>query len=155
MVDKQLISEIKNSVNIVDVIGEVVQLTKAGRNFLGLCPFHGEKTPSFNVVEDKQFYHCFGCGRSGDVFKFIEDYRGVSFMEAVQIVGDQVGIRVQTLPPSQSRPQQADEKQPFYEIHQEAAKFYHAILMTTKMVKRLGNTCMIEGLMMRFFGIFK
>ena len=58
MVDKQLISEIKNSVNIVDVIGEVVQLTKAGRNFLGLCPFHGEKTPSFNVVEDKQFYHC-------------------------------------------------------------------------------------------------
>ena len=133
MVDKQLISEIKNSVNIVDVIGEVVQLTKAGRNFLGLCPFHGEKTPSFNVVEDKQFYHCFGCGRSGDVFKFIEDYRGVSFMEAVQIVGDQVGIRVQTLPSSQSRPQQADGKQPFYEIHQEAAKFYHAILMTTKM----------------------
>ena len=133
MVDKQLISEIKNSVNIVDVIGEVVQLTKAGRNFLGLCPFHGEKTPSFNVVEDKQFYHCFGCGRSGDVFKFIEDYRGVSFMEAVQIVGDQVGIRVQTLPPSQSRPQQADGKQPFYEIHQEAAKFYHAILMMTKM----------------------
>lgn len=133
MVDKQLISEIKNSVNIVDVIGEVVQLTKAGRNFLGLCPFHGEKTPSFNVVEDKQFYHCFGCGRSGDVFKFIEDYRGVSFMEAVQIVGDQVGIHVQTLSPSWSRPQQADGKQPFYEIHQEAAKFYHAILMTTKM----------------------
>jgi len=133
MVDKQLISEIKNSVNIVDVIGEVVQLTKAGRNFLGLCPFHSEKTPSFNVVEDKQFYHCFGCGKSGDVFKFIEDYRGVSFMEAVQIVGDQVGIQVQTLAPSQSRAQQADGKQPFYEIHQEAAKFYHAILMTTKM----------------------
>lgn len=133
MVDKQLISEIKNSVNIVDVIGEVVQLTKAGRNFLGLCPFHGEKTPSFNVVEDKQFYHCFGCGKSGDVFKFIEDYRGVSFMEAVQIVGDQVGIQVQVLAPSQSRGQQADGKQPFYEIHQEAAKFYHAILMTTKM----------------------
>ena len=63
--------------------GEVVSLTKAGRNFLGLCPFHGEKTPSFNVVEDKQFYHCFGCGRSGDVFKFIEDYRGVAFMDAV------------------------------------------------------------------------
>lgn len=133
MVDKQLISEIKNSVNIVDVIGEVVQLTKAGRNFLGLCPFHGEKTPSFNVVEDKQFYHCFGCGKSGDVFKFIEDYRGVSFMEAVQIIGEQAGIPVQALPLAQARPQQADGKQPFYEIHQEAAKFYHAILMTTKM----------------------
>ena len=133
MVDKQLISEIKNSVNIVDVIGEVVQLTKAGRNFLGLCPFHGEKSPSFNVVEDKQFYHCFGCGKSGDVFKFIEDYRGVSFMEAVQIIGEQAGIPVQALPLAQARPQQADGKQPFYEIHQEAAKFYHAILMTTKM----------------------
>lgn len=108
-------------------------MTKAGRNFLGLCPFHSEKTPSFNVVEDKQFYHCFGCGKSGDVFKFIEDYRGVSFMEAVQIVGDQAGIQVQALAPSQSRGQQADGKQPFYEIHQEAAKFYHAILMTTKM----------------------
>ena len=156
MVDKQLISEIKNSVNIVDVIGEVVQLTKAGRNFLGLCPFHGEKTPSFNVVEDKQFYHCFGCGRSGDVFKFIEDYRGVSFMEAVQIVGDQVGIRVQTLPPSQSRPQQADEKQPFYEIHQEAAKFYHAILMTTKMGEEARQYLYDRGLddeMLRHFQI--
>ena len=156
MVDKQLISEIKNSVNIVDVIGEVVQLTKAGRNFLGLCPFHGEKTPSFNVVEDKQFYHCFGCGRSGDVFKFIEDYRGVSFMEAVQIVGDQVGIRVQTLPPSQSRPQQADGKQPFYEIHQEAAKFYHAILMTTKMGEEARQYLYDRGLddeMLRHFQI--
>ena len=95
MVDKELIAEIKNSVNIVEVIGEVVSLTKAGRNFLGLCPFHGEKTPSFNVVEDKQFYHCFGCGRSGDVFKFIEDYRGVSFMDAVQIVAEKAGIALQ------------------------------------------------------------
>ena len=92
MVDKEIISEIKNSVNIVDVIGETVALTKAGRNHLGLCPFHGEKTPSFNVVEDKQFYHCFGCGKSGDVFKFIEDYRGVSFMDAVQIVAERAGF---------------------------------------------------------------
>ena len=95
MVDKELIAEIKNSVNIVEVIGEVVSLTKAGRNFLGLCPFHGEKTPSFNVVEDKQFYHCFGCGRSGGVFKVIEDYRGVSFMDAVQIVAEKAGIALQ------------------------------------------------------------
>lgn len=103
MVDKELIAEIKNSVNIVEVIGEVVSLTKAGRNFLGLCPFHGEKTPSFNVVEDKQFYHCFGCGRSGDVFKFIEDYRGVTFMDAVQIVAEKAGMRFST---KQGRPNQ-------------------------------------------------
>ena len=57
MVDKEQIAEIKNSVNIVEIIVEVVSLSKAGRNYIGLCPFHGEKTPSFNVVEDKQFYH--------------------------------------------------------------------------------------------------
>lgn len=95
MVDKQVIEEIKNNANIVEVIGDVISLQKAGRNYLGLCPFHGEKTPSFNVVEDKQFYHCFGCGRSGDVFKFIEEYQGVTFMEAVQILGQRVGIEVE------------------------------------------------------------
>ena len=130
--DKEMISEIKNSVNIVDVIGETVALTKAGRNFLGLCPFHGEKTPSFNVVEDKQFYHCFGCGKSGDVFKFIEDYRGVSFMDAVQIVADRAGISLGMERASADRPRQEHPHQALYDIHTEAAKFYHAVLMTTK-----------------------
>ena len=130
--DKEMISEIKNSVNIVDVIGETVALTKAGRNFLGLCPFHGEKTPSFNVVEDKQFYHCFGCGKSGDVFKFIEDYRGVSFMDAVQIVADRAGISLGMERASADRRRQSHPHQALYDIHTEAAKFYHAVLMTTK-----------------------
>ena len=71
-ISRETIADIKNSVNIVDVIGEVVSLTRSGHNYLGLCPFHKEKTPSFNVVEDKQFFHCFGCGKSGDVFKFLE-----------------------------------------------------------------------------------
>ena len=132
LLDKEMISEIKNSVNIVDVIGETVALTKAGRNFLGLCPFHGEKTPSFNVVEDKQFYHCFGCGKSGDVFKFIEDYRGVSFMDAVQIVADRAGISLGMERASADRPRQEHPHQALYDIHTEAAKFYHAVLMTTK-----------------------
>ncbi|MCY7097125.1 DNA primase [Streptococcus oralis] len=131
MVDKQVIEEIKNNANIVEVIGDVISLQKAGRNYLGLCPFHGEKTPSFNVVEDKQFYHCFGCGRSGDVFKFIEEYQGVSFMEAVQLLGERVGIQLAT--PVQSRPQQTSPHQALYDMHEEAARFYHAILMTTKM----------------------
>ena len=131
MVDKQVIEEIKNNANIVEVIGDVISLQKAGRNYLGLCPFHGEKTPSFNVVEDKQFYHCFGCGRSGDVFKFIEEYQGVPFMEAVQLLGERVGIQLAM--PVQSRPQQASPHQALYDMHEEAARFYHAILMTTKM----------------------
>ena len=131
MVDKQVIEEIKNNANIVEVIGDVISLQKAGRNYLGLCPFHGEKTPSFNVVEDKQFYHCFGCGRSGDVFKFIEEYQGVSFMEAVQLLGERVGIQLTM--PVPSRPQQVSPHQALYDMHEEAARFYHAILMTTKM----------------------
>ena len=97
MVDKQLISEIKNSVNIVDVIGEVVQLTKAGRNFFRLCPFHGEKTPSFNVVEDKQFLSLFWLWQIRSMFLSLsKTIVVVSFMEAVQIVGDQVGIQVRS-----------------------------------------------------------
>ena len=133
MIDKEIISDIKNSVNIVEVIGEVVALTKAGRNFLGLCPFHGEKTPSFNVVEDKQFYHCFGCGKSGDVFKFIEEYRGVSFMEAVQIIAERSGIQLAVDKNDLSQPKRQHPYQALYDIHTEATKFYHAVLMTTKM----------------------
>ena len=133
LIDKEIISDIKNSVNIVEVIGEVVALTKAGRNFLGLCPFHGEKTPSFNVVEDKQFYHCFGCGKSGDVFKFIEEYRGVSFMDAVQIIAERSGIQLAIEKTDLSQPKRQNPYQSLYNIHTEAAKFYHAVLMTTKM----------------------
>ncbi|MGT2737683.1 DNA primase [Streptococcus orisratti] len=130
-IDKETIAEIKNSVNIVDVIGEVVSLSKAGRNYLGLCPFHKEKTPSFNVIEDRQFFHCFGCGKSGDVFKFIEEYRQVSFLESVRIVAERSGISVQVeTTPQQNR--SAHPNQALLDIHQDAAKFYHAVLMTTK-----------------------
>ena len=93
-IDKTLIEDIKSSTNIVDVIGEVVSLNRAGRNYLGLCPFHKEKTPSFNVIEDRQFYHCFGCGKSGDVFKFLEEYRQISFQESVKVLADRLGIAV-------------------------------------------------------------
>ena len=144
MVDKELIAEIKNSVNIVEVIGEVVSLTKAGRNFLGLCPFHGEKTPSFNVVEDKQFYHCFGCGRSGDVFKFIEEYQQVNFADAVRILAERLGIQMAT--PVQSSVQPRLPHQNLYDMHEKAARFYHAILMTTKMGEEARNYLYKRGL---------
>ena len=131
MVDKRLIEEIKNNTNIVEIIGEVISLQKSGRNFLGLCPFHGEKTPSFNVVEDKQFYHCFGCGRSGDVFKFIEEYQQVSFTDAVRILAERLGIQMAA--PVQSSVHHTSPHQNLYDMHEKAARFYHAILMTTKM----------------------
>lgn len=126
----ETIADIKNSVNIVDVIGEVVSLTRSGHNYLGLCPFHKEKTPSFNVVEDKQFFHCFGCGKSGDVFKFLEDYRQISFMESVRLVAERAGITLDL--PKQQTVAKANPNQILYDLNSEAAQFYHAILMTTK-----------------------
>ena len=131
VIDKALIEDIKSSTNIVDVIGEVVSLNRAGRNYLGLCPFHKEKTPSFNVIEDRQFYHCFGCGKSGDVFKFLEEYRQISFQESVKVLADRLGIAVTIDAPRQAQ-QKNSPNQAFYDLHEDALKFYHAVLMTTK-----------------------
>ena len=144
MVDKRLIEEIKNNTNIVEIIGEVISLQKSGRNFLGLCPFHGEKTPSFNVVEDKQFYHCFGCGRSGDVFKFIEEYQQVSFTDAVRILAERLGVQVAS--PVQHSVHHTSPHQNLYDMHEKAARFYHAILMTTKMGEEARNYLYQRGL---------
>lgn len=129
-VDKALISEIKENTNIVDIIGEVTPLTKAGRHYLGLCPFHKEKTPSFNVLEDKQFYHCFGCGKSGDVFQFLTDYRQITFLESLGILADRLGLSV-NVPSVQSFDKTPTHHQSLYDIHADAAKFYSAVLMTT------------------------
>lgn len=130
-ISKELITEIKNSVNIVDVIGEVVNLTKTGRHHLGLCPFHKEKTPSFNVIEDRQFFHCFGCGKSGDVFHFLEEYQGLSFIDSVQQVAERAGIAVTEHLPRPAREAVADPHHKLYAINADAVKFYHAVLMTT------------------------
>lgn len=131
-IDKETISQIKNSVNIVDVIGEVVALSRSGRHYLGLCPFHKEKTPSFNVIEDRQFFHCFGCGKSGDVFKFIEEYRQVPFLESVQILAERSGLAIEPLAPNQQSSSSKRPQQLLLDIHEDAQKFYHAVLMTTK-----------------------
>nr|WP_270336279.1 DNA primase [Streptococcus macedonicus] len=144
-IDKKLISEIKNSVNIVDVIGEVVSLTRAGRNNIGLCPFHKEKTPSFNVIEDKQFFHCFGCGKSGDVYKFLEEYRQVSFLESVHLVAERAGIPLQDdVQQTQTKPQ--NPNQILIDIHKDAAKFYNAVLKTTKEGQEAKNYLAQRGL---------
>lgn len=153
--DKSLISEIKNSVNIVDVIGEVVKLTKSGRNYLGLCPFHQEKTPSFNVIEDKQFFHCFGCGKSGDVFKFLEEYRQITFMESVKILSERIGMDLALEVPNQTQAKQ-NPHQKLFDINQDASKFYQAVLKTTKVGEEARNYLYQRGLddqMIDYFNI--
>jgi DNA primase len=86
------IEEIRSAIDIVDVISQHVRLKKRGKSFTGLCPFHQEKTPSFTVSADKQVYHCFGCGRGGNVFTFVMEFEKVSFTEAVRSLAEKVGI---------------------------------------------------------------
>ena len=126
--DKEKIEEIKASVSVIDVISQYVHLSKTGSNYLGLCPFHDEKTPSFNVNGVKQFYHCFGCGKSGDVYKFIEDYKQVSFMDAVVEVADIGGITLDL----DRRETKANPNQPIYDLHNQAARIYHTVLTSTE-----------------------
>src|SRR5690606_3181984 len=85
-IPEEKVNEIKQSVDIVEVISDYVQLKKQGRNYFGLCPFHGENTPSFSVSAEKQIFHCFGCGAGGNVFTFITEIEGVSFQEAAEAI---------------------------------------------------------------------
>ena len=93
-IPQSFIQELLARTDVVDVVGRHVQLKKGGANFMGLCPFHDEKSPSFSVSPVKQFYHCFGCGASGDAIKFLTEYTGASFVEAVQDLAQQVGLEV-------------------------------------------------------------
>src|ERR671930_2162448 len=86
---------LKQQADIVRIVGDYVKLKKAGaQNYSGLCPFHGEKTPSFSVHATRQFYHCFGCGASGDVFSFVQKIENVTFPEAVRLVAQKLGIEL-------------------------------------------------------------
>ena len=99
-------SHIKQSHNIVDYINQYVSLKQTGGGeFVGLCPFHSEKSPSFTVSESKQFYHCFGCGANGDVIKFVEEYQGAEFIDACKILGGQADeMDVRTVAANRARP---------------------------------------------------
>ena len=100
--DRDAVREIKDRIDIVEFIGETVQLRRAGRSFKGLCPFHSEKTPSFHVSSERQTYHCFGCGRGGDVFSFVMEREGLSFPEVLEMLASRAGV---SLEKHQGRPE--------------------------------------------------
>lgn len=116
------IEEIRNSADIVDVISQHVQLRKRGKNFIGLCPFHSEKTPSFTVSEEKQIFHCFGCHTGGNVFKFLTEFHKISFVEAVQELAEQQGITIEF--DKAEYTEQQSEQEVLYDINTEAAKYF-------------------------------
>ncbi|HEY4777526.1 MAG TPA: DNA primase [Candidatus Acidoferrales bacterium] len=116
---------VKQQADIVRVVGEYVRLKKSGQNFSGLCPFHQEKTPSFNVHPVKQIYHCFGCGVGGDVFKFVMELDKCTFPEAIRTVAEKCGIAIPR--PRERSPEERRENQQrsaLVEMHREAAAFF-------------------------------
>lgn len=115
-----IIDEIRERADLVEVIGEVVALKKRGKNFVGLCPFHPEKTPSFSVSPDKQMYYCFGCQAGGNVFSFLIEHEKLDFPDAVRALGERTGVEVP------DREAAADDPNaPLYHANRLAAEFYH------------------------------
>lgn len=113
------VEEIKSRCNIVDVIGRAIPLKRAGSNYKGVCPFHNEKTPSFVVSETKQIYTCFGCGATGDVIEFVERYYQLDFIQAIEKLADEYGIKLE------AGFKKDQNKEIFYQINREAAKFFY------------------------------
>jgi DNA primase len=99
-IPQSFLSELLNRIDVVEVVGKYVQLKKGGANYMGLCPFHGEKSPSFSVSPTKQFFHCFGCGKNGNAIGFLMEHTGMSFIEAVKDLAQQVGMQVPEEPQS-------------------------------------------------------
>ena len=121
------IEEVRRASDIVDVISQYLQIKKRGKNYLGLCPFHQEKTPSFNVSADKQMYHCFGCGVGGNVFTFVMEHEKVSFVEAVRTLAQRAGI---TLPADGAGARgESTEHEGLYEACKTAGLYYYETLV--------------------------
>ncbi|PKG21796.1 DNA primase [Niallia nealsonii] len=132
-IPEEKINEIKQAIDIVDVIGEHVQLTKQGRNFLGLCPFHGEKTPSFSVSPEKQIFHCFGCNAGGNVFSFLMDLEGFSFQEVAAKLASRANIDLGIdIADAEKKKNIPDSLQQMIDAHDLLSKFYHHLLVNTK-----------------------
>ena len=128
---EETINEIRRVSDIVDIISEYVQLKKQGRNYSGLCPFHGENTPSFSVSTDKQVYHCFGCGAGGDVFSFLMEIEGLTFQEAAFKLADKANIELGNNIAMSNRSISNDATK-MIEAHHLLSKFYHHLLVNTK-----------------------
>lgn len=131
-IPEEIIEQIRSQADIVDVINDYVQLTKRGRNWFGLCPFHGESTPSFSVSTDKQIFHCFGCGAGGNAITFLMDIDHIPFQEAVAKLGDRVGVHVEVSTSEEQTHPISKEEGRMKEAHAFAAEYYQHLLLNTE-----------------------
>ncbi len=121
-------ARIKEEADIVQIIGECVDLKRSGTRYLGLCPFHGEKTPSFSVHSGQQFFHCFGCGESGDVFNFMMKYHGLDFPEAIKTLANRYNIELPERRRSKEEELRAQKKKLLFAVNEKAAAIYSQYL---------------------------
>jgi len=121
---QRFIDDLKQQADIVVVIQDYVSLKKTGANYKGLCPFHGEKTPSFQVNRDKGFFHCFGCGVGGDVFKFLELHEKIGFAEAVKLLAQRFGVALPEMEHDDEQRANAAERETLLKIHEAAAAWF-------------------------------
>ncbi len=135
-IPQSFLSELLARIDVVEVVGKYVQLKKGGANYMGLCPFHGEKSPSFSVSPTKQFYHCFGCGKNGNAIGFLMDHTGMSFIEAVKDLAQQIGMQVPEEPQSpeeRARAQAAKAKSDsLTDVLEKAGESYREHLKTSQ-----------------------
>jgi len=127
-IPEDIIANVRDTANIVDVISEHVALKKTGKNFTGLCPFHADTKPSFTVSEEKQIFHCFGCGQGGNVFSFLMQYNNLSFPEAVGFLAQRYSIEIPTRKMSPTQKKELEERERLFKINKEAAEYFTEIL---------------------------
>ncbi|MFC5591032.1 DNA primase [Sporosarcina soli] len=130
-ISEETIEAVRTKTDIIDLIGEYVQLTKRGKNWFGLCPFHGESTPSFSVSEEKQLFHCFGCGASGNAITFIMDIENRPFTDAVVQLAERTGIEIDVPSGTDAGAKSQNEFKSMLEAHALAANFYSHLLLNT------------------------
>jgi DNA primase len=121
--------EVKKAADIVEVIGQYVELKKRGQNYIGLCPFHSERSPSFTVNQDKMIYHCFGCGRGGDIFTFWMEYHNLSFPQSLKDLAERYNIPLPQYRDLSAERKKAELKELLFKINDLAGSYFHNILL--------------------------
>ncbi len=125
-----IVQQIKDRLDIAEVLSGYMQLKKAGVNFKGLCPFHNERTPSFVVTPSRQIWHCFGCGEGGDVFSFVQKFENLDFAQTLKLLADRAGVKLPEYRPGDGKAE--DEKEILVRINAFAAKYYHQLLVSAQ-----------------------
>ena len=150
-ISEEILEKIKEENDIVEVISERVRLKRSGRNFMGLCPFHNEKSPSFSVSQDKQIYKCFGCGEAGNVISFVMKDRNMSFIDAVKYLAGRANIRLEL--ESEKKDKSLQKKELLYRVNTEAGKFFFSNLMANNAAKEYFLNRGIKLETIRSFGL--